>query len=370
MELQRIKHRSKQYSNVYEISRRTFLDRQSRKQRKWKQQDEMRISSMNFPMVRASAVEGRASVEIMYTSPRYKDTDNSQFNGKPLLPYMILRRERTEFIRRHKKISLTKLPDVIQTNMYKLQRYNTYCGDDMQKIHSNEKKLDKRFASLTDALSPNKDPPKEEPNNAAFRRKESLSGSEAWFFNEDDENEEDNYSLNHASADIRRRGQSRESMRKATVVFPSVPKKQATQPQQPSLVRESTQYNIELKKNTADKPKLVGFPGIAKEETVQVISDNTAPARKGILKSPKKSSRHESTEEKRDKIKQDLLTKDLKELKETYGSLKDLTDTEKENTQINDDQNDPRDNSTFHSPTMERRFSVKSATRKSANGNS
>ena len=118
IELERIKHRSKQYTNVYEISRRTFLDRQSRKQRKWKQQDDMRIASMNFPTIRASAVEGRASVEVMYSSPKYKDNDSSLFNGKPLLPYMVLRRERTEFIRSHNKISTTRLPDVIQTNFY------------------------------------------------------------------------------------------------------------------------------------------------------------------------------------------------------------------------------------------------------------
>ena len=266
----------------------------------------------------------------------------------------------------------------------------------MRKIFTHEKKKDNRFESLTDSLSPNKDAPKEEVQNAALRRKQSVSGSDAWFMDNDDSDDGESKPITGI-----RRSQSRESMRKSTVVFPSVPSKSNQSQKRPSIDREKTQYNIVLTKPGVDnKPKLVGFEGkqigdsgnkssaapvgnqadtkhqqsatganvnvnCDKAEDIEIVSENGRPARKGILKSPKKSSRSENTDDKRDKIKQDLKTKDLKELKDAYGSLKELSDIEN-NDEGNENKTDPRDNNTFHSPTMERRFSVKSASRKSA----
>ena len=379
MELERIRHRSKEYSSVYEISRRTFMEKQARKQRKWKQQDDMRVSGMNFPNIRSSGIGGRSSVEVLYTSPRYTDDDNKTFMGKPLLPYMILRRERTEFIRRNNKIAVTKLPSVIESDSFKLRRYNSYCGEEFSRLQTKDTQSDGRFVALTDALSPLKSP-LEDVSSAERRVVPDTpdDGTKYWFM--DDEVSEGSI--------IPRGLLSRDSGRKVKVLFPSVSKENS---RRPSVDREKTQYDIKLRKMSPDKPKAVGFPEfegtkpsssrthtsarsiegkvvdlknpIVTELREDKPASSKAPTRKGILKSPKKTSNvtKETVEEKREKIKKDLQSKDLKELKDTYGQLKQVDSTGQKHPESN---SDPRQGSAFHSPTMERRFAVKSEYRK------
>ncbi len=156
MKLATVWHRRNKVSNSFDLSRRTFIEGQARKQRKWKKEDDMRRASMNFPHVRAQDYdipERPASIAVVYNSPQYPDKDEKDKVRKgPLLPYMTIRREKTEILTHRDRTVMMKLPTVIEVDDRKLKRYNTYCGTNF--ITPGVPVGDERFAKLAETLSP------------------------------------------------------------------------------------------------------------------------------------------------------------------------------------------------------------------------
>ena len=420
LELDRINHRKSNYLSTHEISRRTFLERQTRSERKWKSQDELRISQMNFPTLRASALTRQPSVEVIYRSPRYNDGEAKSADA--LLPYMHLRRERTEFIRHGGVISSTRLPTVIEIDSYKLQRYNTFCGQDFKRIKTRKVQRDKKFVNLMSSLCPLKHELDDEAERDAQARqsRQSVDNERPWYMS-DSGSESDN------DDDMQRASTSRDDakFRKSVVVFPSVtPRsnvvqdkyaapiagKDLTTGKRPSVdLRAQTQYNA--KKPATNNSVSIVMPDAAaaaaankENRTVRKSQEppKTAPnftmppvdndrltsptkvvdlanaiitelgdespvpkPKKGILKSSrknKKASQHkDSVVEKREKIKRDLRSKDLRELMEKYGHLRPSMSRE---ATVTSSSRNPREQNEFHSPTLERRFHVKSGAKK------
>ena len=158
-----IKARQNMMSSKLESSRRCFMDSQTRKERKWKREDEMRATSMNFPHLPASKSDnGRRprSMTVLYSSPHYQRCENdnemvkSLRGGGSLLPYMSLRRERTEILQHGGNVFyMTRLPSIIQVDSNKYEDYTKYCGAGVDKLGAPLK--DSRFNDLHKLLAPN-----------------------------------------------------------------------------------------------------------------------------------------------------------------------------------------------------------------------
>ena len=158
-----IKARQNMMSSKLESSRRYFMDSQTRKERKWKREDEMRATSMNFPHLPASKSDngGRPnSMTVLYSSPHYQRCENdnemvkSLRGGGSLLPYMSLRRERTEILQHGGNVFyMTRLPSIIQVDSNKYEDYTKYCGAGVDKLGVPLK--DSRFNDLHKLLAPN-----------------------------------------------------------------------------------------------------------------------------------------------------------------------------------------------------------------------
>ena len=158
-----IKTRQNAMSSKLESSRRYFVDSQARKERKWKREDEMRATSMNFPHLPSSKTEiseRPVSMTVLYKSPQYQQnqSDNEMAKqlrgGGSLLPYMQLRRERTEILQ-HKgnAFYMTRLPTLIQIDTKKYDDYINYCGNGVDKLGAPLR--DGRFNELHKLLAPN-----------------------------------------------------------------------------------------------------------------------------------------------------------------------------------------------------------------------
>ena len=109
---------------------------------------------MNLPMARRVMESNRpGSMVLLYTSPIYYDKDDGQEIHKgAMLPYMTLRRERTEILQHRSRTFMTKLPAVIEVHDAKLRRYNTFCGTAQSVLGAPLK--DNRFSGLHELLSP------------------------------------------------------------------------------------------------------------------------------------------------------------------------------------------------------------------------
>ena len=187
-----IKSRQNLMTSKLESGRRYFMDSQARKERKWKREDEMRATSMNFPHLPASKTDQDArpaSMTVLYKSPQYQQSESDRETAKvlrgggSLLPYMQLRRERTEIIQHKGNVFyMTRLPTLIQVDTEKYEDYIKYCGDGVDKLGAPLR--DGRFNELHKLLSPNggyferkEEEPKEtdKPERVPFQTKMSLS---------------------------------------------------------------------------------------------------------------------------------------------------------------------------------------------------
>ncbi|ELU09563.1 hypothetical protein CAPTEDRAFT_212578 [Capitella teleta] len=162
MNMTRIQRRQHKFVNNHDLARRTFLDQQSKKHRKWKRDDATRASNMNFPTLRLNDGEDDVSTsnaEVIYRSPRYLESDDNQENGQ-MLPYMSLRREATQLVKKSDVIYMTKLPSVVKIDDLKLRRYNTYCGTEL----IDHGARDSRHGAMLQALSSRKATPDDRPS--------------------------------------------------------------------------------------------------------------------------------------------------------------------------------------------------------------
>ena len=113
----------------------------------------MRRSSMNFPFQRTREESRPGSMLVVYRSPPYEDNDDTDTPRQgALLPYMKVRRERTEILKHRERTFMTRLPTVIEIDNKKLERYNTFCGTEMGAWGA--PLADDRFKKLTEKLSP------------------------------------------------------------------------------------------------------------------------------------------------------------------------------------------------------------------------
>lgn len=138
--------------SVHELSRRNFLDVQMRKQRKWKLEDETRRSSMKLPSISAAESLRPSSMMVLYHSPTYKgqsDLEDGHTSG--MLPYMVLRKERTEILYHRNKSFITHFPTTILEDEKKLKKYKNFVN---AKISAPTALADDRFKELKYALSP------------------------------------------------------------------------------------------------------------------------------------------------------------------------------------------------------------------------
>lgn len=126
--------RQLKHANSFDLTARTFMAMQERKQKKWKREDEMRLSSMNLPSLQGS--ENLApSLDVMYHMPEYstkskpkrsksREKEKTKF---PKMPYSI-RREQTEIVTYNDKTYMTKLPEIVEVDQNALQHYDLYRG--------------------------------------------------------------------------------------------------------------------------------------------------------------------------------------------------------------------------------------------------
>lgn len=160
MKLTAISHRQNKLSNTFDQNKRNFIETQMRKNKKWKSQDEMGAATMNFPYLRSD--NRRQSMVVVYKSPQYYEKEEEAVReagviGK-LLPYMEIRRERTEILQHHGVTYTTKLPTVIEQDDKKLKRYNTYCGVENDHSMFGKPVKDDRFTKILNTLTPREGP--------------------------------------------------------------------------------------------------------------------------------------------------------------------------------------------------------------------
>lgn len=150
--------RQLKHANSFDLTARTFMAMQERKQKKWKREDEMRLSSMNLPNLQGSE-NFAPSLDVMYHMPEYstkskprrsksRDRERTKF---PKMPYSI-RREQTEIVTYNEKTYMTKLPEMVEVDQTALQHYDLYRGKKF--LSAGATKTDDRFRHLTDTLNP------------------------------------------------------------------------------------------------------------------------------------------------------------------------------------------------------------------------
>lgn len=150
--------RQLKHANSFDLTARTFMAMQERKQKKWKREDEMRLSSMNLPSLQGSD-NLSPSLDVMYHMPEYstkskpkrsksREKDKTKF---PKMPYSI-RREQTEIVTYNEKTYMTKLPEMVEVDQNALQHYDVYRGKKF--LSAGATKTDDRFKHLTDTLNP------------------------------------------------------------------------------------------------------------------------------------------------------------------------------------------------------------------------
>ena len=150
--------RQLKHANSFDLTARTFMAMQERKQKKWKREDELRLSSMNLPTLQGSESLSQ-SLDVMYHMPEYssksrpkrsksREKEKTKF---PKMPYSI-RREQTEIVTYNDKTYMTKLPEMVEVDQNALQHYDLYRGKKF--LNSGASKTDDRFKHLTDTLKP------------------------------------------------------------------------------------------------------------------------------------------------------------------------------------------------------------------------
>ncbi|OWF37804.1 uncharacterized protein LOC110467019 [Mizuhopecten yessoensis] len=173
-------------SNANDLTQRTFVAVQDRKQKKWKRDDETRLSNMNFPMFSVPEERRPKEMDVVYRLPDYRvktsrgprlksasagigngfgtGTGNGNGNGtgsgynittstprQVKMPFGISK-ETTEIITHNDKTFMNKLPEVEVIDHDALKHYDTYRGKTM--LESGTPSQDMRFKRLENLLNP------------------------------------------------------------------------------------------------------------------------------------------------------------------------------------------------------------------------
>ncbi|XP_023933251.1 uncharacterized protein LOC106156427 [Lingula anatina] len=135
----------------HEQNIRTFLNRQKRKQNKWRREDNVRVASMNLPTYTYSEAKERPrGMETVYHNPRYSSTSDHGKIHVPLSPRVQLPRERTEIVLYRDKTVVTKFPTVVDLDPKTMERYEKYRGKDY--LVRGVPAQDERFGKLATSL--------------------------------------------------------------------------------------------------------------------------------------------------------------------------------------------------------------------------
>lgn len=154
-------------SNANDLTQRTFVAMQDRKQKKWKRDDETRLSNMNFPVYSVPEERRPKEMDVVYRLPDYRvktgrarqksasgGTGNTMPTSTPKqlkMPFGISR-EKTEIITHNDKTFMNKLPEVEVIDYDALKQYDTYRGKSM--LQSGTPSMDVRFKRLENLLNP------------------------------------------------------------------------------------------------------------------------------------------------------------------------------------------------------------------------
>lgn len=153
MTLAKINYRRERSLEYMDINRRAFIQQQNKKHSTWKKDDSVRLSNMNLATVISQDRKRTGSATCVYRVPDYDVNINKQkVDPHALLPKVQVRRERTEITNHRDKTFITKFPEMVVVDERKLERYNTFCGMDMQKKHAPSK--DERFKKIISVLHP------------------------------------------------------------------------------------------------------------------------------------------------------------------------------------------------------------------------
>lgn len=139
-------------SNSFDLSARTFMKNQERKQAKWKREDEFRLSGLNLPNVQIAEEQRRPSFDVMYHAPDYsfRSSTSMKKDRLPKMPFSI-RREKTEIVTHRERTFMTRLPEVMVVDQDALKEYNKYRGKSHLKPGGPTR--DGRFQKLATSLS-------------------------------------------------------------------------------------------------------------------------------------------------------------------------------------------------------------------------
>ncbi|XP_069123694.1 uncharacterized protein [Argopecten irradians] len=159
-------------SNANDLTQRTFVAMQDRKQKKWKKDDETRLSNMNFPVYSVPEERRPKEMDVVYRLPDYRvktgkgprlksasagtgsGTGNNITTSTPRqmkMPFGISK-EKTEIITHNDKTFMNKLPEVEVVDHDALQHYDHYRGKTM--LESGTPSRDMRFKRLENLLKP------------------------------------------------------------------------------------------------------------------------------------------------------------------------------------------------------------------------
>lgn len=144
-------------AQVLDSNMRAFKQTQDRKKHKWKRVDEIRLSSMNLPLVHLNSESDRPkSGKVMYRMNEFNPEGDKPEVPSPILPKMNLtiRREQTEIITHKEKTFMTKFPELIEYDQKLIDKYNKYCGKHL--LEQGGSCRDSRFHRFIDSLSPAK----------------------------------------------------------------------------------------------------------------------------------------------------------------------------------------------------------------------
>ncbi|XP_060083655.1 uncharacterized protein LOC132562896 [Ylistrum balloti] len=165
-------------SNANDLTQRTFVAMQDRKQKKWKRDDETRLSNMNFPVFSVPEEKRPKDMDVVYRLPDYRvktsrgprlksasavignGATSGTGNGNNIttstprqvkMPFGISK-EKTEIITHNDKTFMNKLPEVEVIDPDALKHYDTYRGKTM--LESGGPSRDMRFKRLENLLNP------------------------------------------------------------------------------------------------------------------------------------------------------------------------------------------------------------------------
>ena len=149
-EMNNLENRRRKTGNLLELTKKNFKDRKMRKEKQWKREDEVRVQGMNFPYTEYNP-ERPGSVEVVYKTPRYTRQIFSPVISGVTLPFMKIKRERTEVLNYREHTFLTKKPTTLEVDTSKLKHHDVYCGTHL--LRDGAGVSDERFTRLTQSLA-------------------------------------------------------------------------------------------------------------------------------------------------------------------------------------------------------------------------